>query len=350
MATSDPSGMTQTVLGPVTPEALGITMTHEHLLMDGTCVFAEPQAASERALAHQPVSLRNLGWIRVNWASNLDNLILGDEREAIEEALLYKGAGGVTLVDVTTIGIARDPQGLARIARATGLNIIMGTGYYVGISHPKDMDARREEELTQEMVRDITVGVDDTGIPAGIIGELGCSWPLEANERKVLRAAARAQRQTGAPISIHPGRHEAAPLEIMEVLREAGADISRVIMGHLDRTIFQMDGLRKLAETGCYLEYDMFGQENSLYPFAAIDLPSDAQRIDWIGRLIAEGYGDRVLVAHDVCLKSRLTRYGGFGYAHILNVVRPWMRRKGIGEEELQAMLVENPRRALTFV
>jgi phosphotriesterase-related protein len=198
-------------------------------------------------------------------------------------------------------------------------------------------------------VGDIREGVDDTGVKAGIIGELGCSWPLTDNERKVLRAAAIAQRETGAAILIHPGRDEQAPREIIEVLSEAKADISRTIMGHLDRTVFSYNVLSQLAQSGCYLEYDLFGLESSYYPLADIDLPSDAQRIGFIRRLIADGHRDRIVIAHDICFKARLVKYGGHGFAHILENIAPRMRRKGVKDDDIQAILIENPKRVLTF-
>ena len=140
---------------------------------------------------------------------------------------MYKQFGGDTIVDATSLGIGRDPVGLARISRATGVNVIMGGSHYVDQAHPEDMGERAEEEIFEKIVEDVTVGVDGTGIKCGIIGEVGCTWPLTDNERKVLRASARAQQATGAPILIHPGRDEVAPLEIVEVLSEAGADLGQ---------------------------------------------------------------------------------------------------------------------------
>ncbi|MBI4234537.1 MAG: phosphotriesterase-related protein [Chloroflexi bacterium] len=347
---SELTGKAQTVLGPIAPEALGVTMTHEHVLIDFRPVFIEPAEATARRLAQEPVRLENLHWIRTHQASNLDNLMLMDETVAVDETLRYRWAGGATIVEATSIGIGRDPLGLARVARATGLNIIMGAGYYVATAHPRDMDRRSEDAIFQEIVRDIRVGVGDTGVRAGHIGELGCSWPLADNERKVLRAAARAQRETGAPILIHPGRDESAPLEIMEVLREAGADVRRTVMGHIERTIFNPATLRRLAGTGCYLEYDLFGQENSYYPFnPSVYMPNDIQRMEQLAQLIAWGHLDQLVIAHDICMKIRLVRYGGHGYAHILENIVPRMRARGFTEQQIRAILVENPRRVLTF-
>ncbi|CAI8054928.1 Phosphotriesterase-related protein [Geodia barretti] len=200
--------------------------------------------------------MENLGWVRYDPFRNIDNLELLDEDLAIYEIALFGRVGGGTIVDATTIGIGRDPLALARVARATGVNIVMGAGYYVDIVHPDDMDGRSEDEITQQIIDELTVGVGNTGVKAGIIGELGCSWPLTDNERKVLRSGARAQQETGAGILIHPGRNPRAPFEILDILEGAGADAGRVIMGHLDRTVFDSDTLLEFAERGSMLEYD----------------------------------------------------------------------------------------------
>jgi phosphotriesterase-related protein len=343
------TGMVQTVLGPVVPEELGITLTHEHLLSDISCTFREPTDPDEQRMALEPVSLENLWWVRYHWASNLDNRKLSDEATAIAEALHYKQMGGQTIVDASNIGLARNPTGLARIARATGLHIVMGTGYYIAASHPADMDQRSEDHITEEIIREVTEGVDQTDIRAGLIGEIGCSWPWQENEKKVMRAAAQAQRNTGAPLMIHPGRDEAAPLDIVRALEDAGADLQHTIMAHIERTMFDMELILELASTGVYLEYDLFGHESSFYPLAAIDMPNDAQRLAQLQELVVKGCLRQILMAHDICTKTRLTRYGGHGYAHILRNVVPRMRQKGFLDDHIQTILVENPRRVLTF-
>jgi phosphotriesterase-related protein len=225
----------------------------------------------------------------------------------------------------------------------------MGAGFYVDAVHPLDMDDRTESDLAGQMIDEVRTGVGDTGIKAGIIGEIGCTWPLTDNERKVLRAAAQAQRETGAPILIHPGRHEDAPREILDVLAEAGADLDRTIMGHLDRTIQDFDKVLDVARTGCFLEYDLFGYDGSYYPLSDADMISDAQRLGVIRQLIAEGYGHKTVVAHDVCHKHSLVRYGGHGYGHILENIVPWMREKGFSTPEIQAIIAGNPANVLAF-
>ena len=351
MSRSSIKGMAQTVLGPVEPSALGPTTTHEHIFIDFRAMFQPPAEATAQRRAHEPITLRNRGWVAYNQYSSLENLWVVEEDVAIEEARLFKRVGGGTIVDATTIGIGRDPLALARVSRDAGVHIIMGAGYYVDAVHPEYMDSRSEDDVTRKIIEDIQEGVDGTEVRAGIIGEVGCTWPLTDNERKSLRASATAQRETGAAMLIHPGRHETAPLEIIEILAEAGADISRVIMGHLDRTVAKFETLASLAATGCYLEWDLFGNETSHYPLSDMDMPSDGQRLDVIKRAIDEiGCEDRITLAHDICTRHRLTRYGGHGYGHIFENIIPRMRARGFTNEQVEALTQRNAARVLAFV
>ena len=250
--------------------------------------------------------MENLGWLRYHSFENLDNLRLLDEREAIDEALLFKMAGGESIVDCTINGIGRDPEGLARIARSTGLNIIMGSGYYTAPSHPPEL------------------------------------------------AAARAQQHTGACLSIHPGRNRAAPFEIVDIIAAAAADLSRVIMCHIDVRLRAPEERLRLAQTGCYLEYDVFGWEGHFPSYWTaddfMDIPNDTQRIYEILALMEAGHLEQILVSQDICRKSTRVRYGGWGYPHILNYVVPMMRQRGFDQEQIDTILSENPKRIFCFV
>ncbi len=354
MTKTERSGKVQTVLGLIDKESLGVTLTHEHLLFDGEGVFTKPKAASEKELAYQKVSISNLSWLRYHPYENLDNVLFYSEQEAIDEAMLYKKAGGKTIVDVTLSEIGRDPLALARISRTTGLHIIMGSGYYTAPCHTPDMSVKTEEELTEEIVSDVTAGVGNTGVRSGLIGEIGCSWPIHDNEKKALRAAARAQQITGACLSVHPGRNTKAPFEVIEILGEAGADLSRVIMCHIDARLRNHDERVKLARTGCYLEYDLWGWEGHFPSYWTaddfMDLPNDTQRIYEVRQLIEEEYLKQILFSHDICAKSRRVCYGGWGLPHILNYAVPMMLQRGITREEIDTIMVENPKRLLCFV
>lgn len=349
MPSSQHQGSIQTVLGPIHPSELGATTTHEHIYIDFSFMFRPAQDSPSDEKAEADINLETLGWIRRNYYSNRANVQLMDIDTSIKELAMYREIGGGGVVEATTIGIGRNPEALARISRESGVHIIMGAGFYVDIVHPKDMDDRSVEDLAIQVASEITVGVDGTAIKAGIIGEVGCTWPMTANERKSLHAAAIAQQETGAAILIHPGRHPEAPAEILDLLANFGANNSRVIMGHLDRTVFELDTLRKIADYGCYLEWDLFGNEGSYYPLADIDMPSDAQRIDFIRSIADAGFIDKVVMGQDIATKHRLVTYGGHGYGHLLENIVPVMHRKGFSEAETRAITIENPAKILTI-
>ena len=348
------TGRVQTVLGIIDAASLGVTLAHEHVLISSSRRRVEPTEAGERGLLHQPLTLENLSWMRLHGRLGFSLL---DEQLAIKETLLYKRAGGDSIIELTSIGIGRDPLGLARIARATGLNIIMGAGYYVGATHPPELTAKTEEEVTEEIIREIMVGIGDTGVRAGIIGEVGSSAPLMDNERKVLRASAAAQQRTGAAINVHPPYSADLVLEVIKILSDAGADLSRTVISHVDLGYISPATCRKIADAGCYIEFDMFGQSEICgtvpYPSppggSLLGMRSEVDRINEVKRLIDEGYLNQMLLSSDIDRKINYVTYGGAGYAHILRETVPWMRLGGISDEQIHTMMVENPKRVLSF-
>jgi phosphotriesterase-related protein len=139
-------------------------------------------------------------------------------------------------------------------------------------------------------------------------------------------------------------------MEILELVRSEGGDLSRTIMCHIDRTIADERRVRDLAATGCFLEYDLFGLETSWYPYNPdFDMPNDGGRMRHILGLIEAGHMRQILMSHDIAYKSSLTRYGGYGYHHLLVNVVPRLRRKGLDDTALRTLLVENPMRAMVF-
>ncbi|XP_058876115.1 phosphotriesterase-related protein-like isoform X2 [Acipenser ruthenus] len=204
--------------------------------------------------------------------------------------------------------------------------------------------------LTDIIVSEIEHGADGTDIKCGVIGEIGTSWPITESEKRVLQATAHAQAQLGCPVIIHPGRNTEAPFQVIRILQEAGGDISKTVMSHLDRTIFESEKLLEFAKLGSYLEYDLFGTEMLNYPFNPdVDMPSDNERIKRLRLLIGEGFEDRIVIAHDIHTKNRLTKFGGHGYSHILTNIVPKMLQRGITQHAVDNILVENPKRWLTF-
>ncbi|XP_007526218.1 phosphotriesterase-related protein isoform X1 [Erinaceus europaeus] len=344
------SGKVQTVLGLVEPSRLGRTLTHEHLTMTFDFCYCPPLPCHE-VTSQEPFMLKNSYWIQKNPYSHKENLQLNQEMEAVREELLnFKSKGGGSVVENTTTGISRDVQTLKQLAEETGVHIISGAGFYVDATHSPETRAMSVEQLTEVLVNEILHGADGTKIKCGVIGEIGCSWPLTESERKVLQATAQAQVQLGCPVIIHPGRNSSSPFQIIRLLQEAGADISKTVMSHLDRTILDKKELLEFAQLGCYLEYDLFGTEVLTYQFSQdIDMPDDNKRIRRVRFLVEEGYEERILVAHDIHTKHRLMKYGGHGYSHILTNIVPKMLLRGLTQNAVDKILIENPQRWLTF-
>lgn len=334
-----------TVLGPVPPDALGPTLMHEHLLCD-----LRPVAERDSPQPEVEITLANA--FAVNYRPNefRGNHRLQDVGRATHEAALFRLAGGGTIVDVTTGGIAPDPEGLAEVARSSGIHVVAGAGFYTEPYLDAEILELPVERLEEIMLEQLVEGTWGTRVRCGLIGEIGCSWPLTPFERRSLQAGARAQAKTGAAVTIHPGRQPAAPFEILDILEKAGGDLSRTVIGHMDRTYFDDGEIVSLARRGCLVEFDFFGIETSKYWMGVADLPTDWMRLRSIRRLFEAGLGDRVVVSHDICTRSRLQSLGGHGYGHLLENVVPLMRERGFAEGEIDQLLVATPRRLLTIV
>jgi phosphotriesterase-related protein len=363
-------GQVMTVLGPVDPSSLGRTLPHEHVLMDMASTFYVPPAdAGTRALAELPIRLDTLWWIHEHPLEHRDNLVLDDEGVAISELGHFRAAGGGAIVDCTTRGLEPNPRGLARVSQASGVHVILGTGYYVARSHPADMDDRSVETLADEFVRDLTIGFDNTGIRAGIIGELGIGGTrhfeglasfdeVAPNELKVLRAAARAHLQTGAPISIHPPRSRVRGLArsqlacgILDLLEREGVPPDRVIVGHLDGSWDEDPRLHvELARRGAYVEYDVWGWNDMYWPTRRDGFVQDARRVQMVLGMLEAGHANRLLLAHDICTKHRLRAYGGHGYDYLLRFGVEMLQANGVDDATLHTLLVDNPARVLALL
>ena len=336
--------MVQSVCGPLTREALGVVAPHEHVLLDLTAFYQELPVPGIEDPATQKVEMWNLGVLSRDCYALKDNLLLTDEEVAIRELGFFKAAGGQTVVDASLNGIGRDPAGLKRIAEATGLNIIMGTGFYVGETHPKELDDMSIEEIGGLMVKELTEGVD--GIPAGYIGEIGISEIFDDKERRVLRAAAVAQKQTGVAIQVHINPWTTNGLEAADILLSEGVDPKRISISHID-VENREEYILGLLQKGVYVEFDNFGKEyyirrevrNSGYG----NFVHDTQRVTLLKKLLDAGYEKQILLTCDLCLKNLLHCYGGWGYDHLLTNILPMMEDEGITQEQIHTMLVENP-------
>lgn len=335
------------VLGPVNYDNLGVTLMHEHLFTDIRCWWEQPRNEEEKEASDQPISLSNLGLFRREPFLSREALVMDSLDTAIHEVLFFKRAGGGTIVDVTPEGIGRNPLWLQKVARATKLNIVCGCGYYLASTHPATVAAKSKKRLAEELIGDLMEGIGETGVRAGIIGEIGLSPGIQPQEEKVLRAAALASKETGAAITVHPPWPKGQKLEILDILKQEGADLSRVIMGHLEYEM-DLDLHIRMADRGVFLEYDCFGQEYYHDVYGCRD-PLDEERVMFVTDLINRGYRDQILLSHDVATKLDLRSFGGWGYDHINRHIEPAFQRAGVTAQDIHVIRWENPWRALSF-
>lgn len=218
-----------------------------------------------------------------------------------------------------------------------------------GIIDPDTLDPTLDQFAT-EIVSQIYEGAWGTDVRAGIIGEIGCQAPWTDLEKCVMRGALIAQQETGAALNVHPGRHPDQPQEVVDFVTAHGGDPTRLIISYIDRTIFDDERLFRLDDSGCTLELDLFGQEQSLYSLdLKVDLLNDAGRLHSIRQLIDRGHLEQITMSHDICYRARLVQFGGHGYGHIFENVVPLMRRRGFSEDEIEQITIEMPKRLLTF-
>jgi phosphotriesterase-related protein len=361
------AGAVMTVLGPVSPEALGVTLPHEHVICDMARMYTPSPDPAARAAAEAPITLESLWRVRERPLEQRENLSLTEEAVAEGELAHYRAAGGGAIVDCTVRGLHPDPAALARLSRATGVHVVLGTGYYVARTHPPDMDTKGVESIADELVRDLTVGIGTTGVRAGLLGELGIGGrtafdgvasfdEVGANELKVLRAAALAHHRTGVAISIHPPRSRVRGVPrsriaggALDLLEREGVPLDRVVVGHLDGS-WDEDVLvhREIATRGAYVEYDVWGWNDLYWPARRDGFLHDARRVELVRGMIEAGLVERVLLAHDICTRHRLRRYGGHGYDYLLRFGREMLRANGVSEAAIRTMTIDNPSRVLT--
>lgn len=345
-------GKVMTVKGPIAPGALGETLPHEHLFMDfqpplntpegWTAVGARrPVTPDDMAFFEAPLTMDKLGQAKMGRA-NRDNRRLDNEAMEIREVADYKLSGGNSLVEVSSIGLGRNPAAIKRVSDATGVNIVMGSGWYEHGYVQDAIDKRSVPDLANEIVRDITVGVG--GIHAGVIGEIGVKDFSQAYEKKIVAAAGRASLISGAPISIHIGVGSRDQLGVLALLKEGGVDLSRVAMGHSDPLVTDMPLMKKILDQGAFIEFDLLGRAPTVR-----STYTDHDVAVAIAALIKQGYGKQILLSQDVCFKMDLKSYGGGGYSFINEQFIPYLKRMGVADDQIAQMTIENPKRLLTF-
>jgi len=337
-----------TVLGEVSPDSLGVVLPHEHLLWDQKCWgHPVPQELGDREDYSKPVSLANRGKVIYHAFDYYDNLCQTDVEVAVAEARLFRYAGGGTICDVSSAGLGRDTKALYRIAVDTGLHIIMGAALYVASSWSEEEKKRSPQDIKKVLLREFLEGIGPMKLKPGVMGEVGISDIRNPYEVKSLQGSAMAQKEIGCPVLIHTPIWGKEGNAILDVLKDSGADLRQVALSHLDPTMADYDYADSLAKRGAYIVYDQFGMH--LMSTEGIFIPSDNERIVTLKEQIRRGNLKNILISQDVCFKICLTRWGGHGYAHILENIVPRLRREGISEEQIRTILVENPKHFLSW-
>ncbi|MBF2714532.1 phosphotriesterase-related protein [Agrobacterium vitis] len=337
------SGKVMTVAGPICVDQMGVTLMHEHILNDCRCWWHQPKTPERQYLAEGFVCMEILGELRQDPFVNKHNITLDDEPLAITELMDFAKAGGKTVVEPTCQGIGRNPLAMRRIAKASGLNIVMGAGYYLASSHPAKVAEMTVEAIADEIVHEALVGVDSTDVKIGLIGEIGVSSDFTAEEEKSLRAAAQAQLRTGLPLMVHlPGWYRLGH-KVLDIAAEEGADLRHTVLCHMNPSHDDLTYQGELASRGAFIEYDMIGMD-FFYADQQVQCPSDEDAARAIVKLVEMGHLDRILLSHDVFLKMMLSRYGGNGYAYILRHFLPRLQRHGLGADAVTTLMRGNPR------
>jgi len=314
--------MVETARGPVDEKALGRVLMHEHVFI----------------LSHE---------FLVNYPQieGFDADLAVDAAVERMNELVEEGVG--TIVDLTVTGLGRDVALVKRVAEQTSLNIVVATGHYTFDALPTFVEMRARigghdvvDMLASWFVRDITEGIAATGVKAGILkcatDEPGVKPGVEA----VLRAVARAHRETGVPISTHTQAATRRGLEQQDIFEAEGVDLSQVVIGHSGDSA-DIGYLEELIRRGSYLGMDRFGLYGIL---------SKEQRVHTIAELCARGHASRMVLSHDTaCYNDWFGDRPGMNeewhYCHISRDILPALTAAGVSDDDLTEMLVDNPRR-----
>jgi phosphotriesterase-related protein len=313
----------ETARGPIATTDLGVTLMHEHVFIMTTEItqnYPEGFGAEARR-----------------------------EADAITRLNELKSRGVDTIVDLTVIGLGRYIPRIARIAAATELNIVVATGLYTYNDVPMyfhylgpGAELGGPETMTDMFVRDIEEGIADTGIKAAILKCATDEPGVTPGVERVLRAVAVAHRRTGVPISTHTHAATRRGLEQQKIFASEGVDLSRVVIGHCGDTT-DLDYLEEIISAGSYIGMDRFGID--------VYLPFE-DRVNTVAQMVERGHADKMVLSHDAaCYFDALPEetlpvvLPNWHYLHIHNDVIPALKERGVTQDQLDTMLITNPRK-----
>jgi len=311
-----------TARGAIDTTDLGVTLMHEHVFILSPDITANyPEVWGDEAKR---------------------------EDDAIKRLNDLKSRAVDSIVDLTVIGMGRYIPRIARIAAATDINIVVATGVYTYNDVPMYFHFTGpggalgdNEPMVDMFVRDIEHGIADTGIKAAILKCATDEPGVTSGVEKVLRAVARAHRRTGVPISTHTHVATKRGLEQQDVFEQEGVDLGRVVIGHSGDSE-DLDYLQELIGNGSYIGMDRFGVD--------VFLPFE-DRVNTVARMCERGHANKMVLSHDAACfmdwvpEELLPALPNWHYLHIHNDVIPALKDRGVTDEQLKTMLVDNPRK-----
>lgn len=332
--------MVRTVTGPVDSRELGLVLPHEHLHNDVTVAYSPSPDPTVAAHLDGPVRAETSWLLRDNPYHSRDNCTLDDEQAVLEELREFAKWGGTTVVDLSPPGLGREPGVLAVLSQATGVQVVMGSGWYLEATHPPQVRELSVDELAATLIAEFDT-LDQPG--PGVIGEIGVSPTFTEHEAKALRSACVAQSAVRVPLFIHlPGWQRYGHRVLDLVLTEMGVDPSAVVLCHMDPSGDDPDYQRTLADRGVYLEFDMIGMPFEFPGEGQSPAPS-ATAVAVTG-LVRDGYSTQLLLSHDLFLKAMLRKHGGNGLVYVPTAFAARLVRNGLSPHQVSSLMRDNPR------
>ncbi len=306
-----------TVLGPLASDKMGFTLMHEHVLITSAGLKDTYPEAHPRELAI---------------------------REGVRRLTEAKREGVTTIVDLTTFDLGRDMRVIEYVSRASGVNIIAATGTWLEI--PRAFKVADPDDIAALYVREITKGIEGTGIKAGVIKVANDVGGVTEAGEVILRAASRAQKATGVPIITHTWAPERTGEQQVRVFESEGLDLNRVCIGHSNDTT-DLGYLTGLLKKGLWIGFDR-------YPSHRPDVPDWKARTQTLKALMDAGFTDRLMVSHDDPMTMTIAPKAAFAERiktnpdHVLFITRrvlPYLKELGASESDVRKITVDNPRR-----
>lgn len=309
----------ETVRGPVPLAELGPTLMHEHIFV------MEPEAY---------VNYAHL-WGESYWDEDVR------VADAVEKLRALRATGITTLVDPTAPGLGRNVHRIRRINEQVDLNVIVATGVYAFLQLPNFFAYRSSSAIANVFVREVEVGIDDTGVKAAFLKCCLEAHGLIGDVPRIFEATAAAAVETGAPVMVHTNAPARTGLIALDTLTKAGVDPTRIVIAHAGDSN-DLDYLRELGDSGAALGFDRFNIPH---------FNPDEDRVRTLAALVAEGYTSQIHLGHDAaCFYDFMVGDPNFAdespsYLHISQVIVPQLLEAGITREQIDEMLVTNAAR-----